>query len=357
MESKKLKKDTIDKIKGLDLLIDSSIQDICNTSNATSSNTRSVMYTIMIVIILGWVGFFNTHKFNWTKQRIESSEKEIIELEKIKNAYKKHLVGKNDSRHVFFANNDSIIYSKDSIQQFYEDSISNAIKLEFEKKKHDKLVENKIFNIQTMNIPLFGYSFDVNNLGTIIGIAFIFLLGILRFSIKREISNLIIAMNAITDRYSYYSNATDFSHFLNSLDKEEEKGALTSINYIRRKYHYNHLSMNEIFNLPPLKIAGVELENSKNEERLAQWIFWFPALSYFLVLLNDATTIVEGIKVNPVHTIVTFTVTLICFILIYALCKICYLQKKRLMSIFTEFKENNYMLKKEYVEEMGEANE
>ncbi|WP_298120766.1 hypothetical protein [Flavobacterium sp.] len=334
MKEKKFKKEAIEKIKGLDLKIDSSIQDICNTSNATSSNTRSVMYSIMIIIILAWIAIFNTHKDNWTEQRIKDSTEKIINLEKEMIKCKKH--NKNSPK---------------------RDTLNTKVSLELEKKKCEKLIENKISNIQTMNIPLFGYSFDINNLGSILGIAFIFLLGILRFTIKREISNLIISMNAITDRYTNEGNTIDFKYYLDNVNESERIEAISSINYIRRKYHYNHLSMNEIFNLPPLKIAGVELENSKNEERFAKWIFWFPAVSYFLIVVNDGITLFEGFEVSETHTFITYGITLFSMFCIFILCRICHRQKKRLMTIFKEFKENNYMLRKEYVEELEELNE
>ncbi|MEJ7677376.1 MAG: hypothetical protein WKG06_05780 [Segetibacter sp.] len=91
-------------------------------------------------------------------------------------------------------------------------------------------------------------SFDINDLGIFAGFSFIVLLLILNFILNRKVSNLKIALNSITKRYSDDADEKCFEDFLN-LQTDKIK-ALHAINLTRRKYHYNFLSMNEIFNVP-----------------------------------------------------------------------------------------------------------
>jgi hypothetical protein len=293
--------DQID-IKGLDLKIDPAIQKICEVSNATSSNTRSVLYILVIVNILSLIAVLNTRPYNWATTRINRAEASLR-----------------------VANMDTI--HKKSLEMLQQ-----------------SLIRNKVENSQTVRIPILGNTFDVNDLNIVAGVTFLILLFILRFTIMREISNLKIALQAITERYPKNANKKDFIEYLSNAQAENTKGQdgiLENINFTRRKHHYNFLSMNEIFTLPPL-----EIDDKQKVSWFFSWtmnhVYWLPSLIYFFILLNDVSTISIGWTISNTDTFIGLSVGLICTVFIAFVCHRCSTQKRTLNLLYEGFSSNRY---------------
>jgi hypothetical protein len=295
-------------IKGLDLKIDGSIQKICEVSNDTSSSTRSILYILVLVNILSLIAIINTRPRNWSVTRLND-------------------VG-------------------DSIRMPRADSIrTNSFKL-----KEASLIRNKVENSQTVRIPILGNTFDVNDLNSVAGVTFLILLFILRFTIMREINNLKIALQSISERYPDTANKDDFQVYLKGRSKQgqgiKKKDILTQINFTRRKHHYNFLSMNEIFTLPPL-----EIDEGKKINRVFVWaanhIYWLPSVIYFFILLNDISTVKIGLDISRLNTFIGLFVGLFCTILIAFLCHRCATQKIILNNLYQHFSMNRYKYEKE----------
>ena len=159
-----------DLIKGIDLRIDSSIQEICSVYIKSSSSTRGVLYVLLLVSLLSLISVINTHKDNWTISRINSEQDTIdkdegalITLmhrhENIKSKIKTNDPGK-------------ISFKIDSIKHVYFlDSIKNSDKINKEVNERNNLIRNSIENSQTVRIPIIGNSFDINNLAIVSGIS------------------------------------------------------------------------------------------------------------------------------------------------------------------------------------------
>jgi hypothetical protein len=298
-------------IKGLNLDIDPAIQKICEVSNDTSSSTRGVLYILVIVCILSLISFVNTRPANWS----------AIRLEKVQDSMLKVKAGK------------------------CTDCIDSSCTLEHLRQKENALIRNGIENYQTVRVPILGNTFDINDLNIIAGITFLILLFILRFTIMREINNLKIALQAITERYANGSNKSTFQDYIDSEMKKTDVSGddiLSEINFIRRKHHYNFLSMNEIFTLPPLEV------DDKNERNtffgwVVNKIYWLPAIVYLLILLNDLFTIKIGLKLHLLNTIVGLLISIVCIVFIASLCRKCSRQKRVINSLYNDFKVNNYI--------------
>ncbi len=331
-------------INGLDLKIDGAVHQICVTSNTTSSSTRSVMYIMVLVNILSLIAVMNTLTNNWTVQRINSSK------------------GKISNYNVRLAVN-TTNNVKDSIR-LLADSLS------WEEIQLKNLVRNKIENIQTVKTPILGNAFDVNNLGIISGITIIVLMSILYVTVKREINNLIIAFNSISERY--VPNADDkgetFKVYLAKYEGEEKQTeVLKEINRTRRWHHYFFLSMNEVFNLPPYnKNGNMDIQISEGEsimegnkqrikskigkimysvyKRPIDGIFFIPFIVYATIWVNDFSTIKEGLSINPHHTFISTFCSVIFLISILALSFVCTSKKIRVFELYDNFSKNDCIM-------------
>lgn len=302
-------------LRGLNLHIDIAIQKVCETSNASSSNTRSMMYVLVVVSILSIVAVLNTHKWNWTESRIKRGEAAIVKL-------------------------DSQLHSKNIKTA---DSFVIAEQLELSRTNVEQLRRNQIENFQTVKVPILGNAFDVNNLTIVAGITFLVLIYILKFTMYREITNLRIALNSISERYPADSDTQIFQPFYNyvrSLNPGiplNDADILAKINYTRRLYHYNFLSMNEIFNLPPVKYS-ITNKLIVNKFILMN-IFYFPTVTYAGLVINDMVTINKGLQYTPFLTIFTLLFGVFFLWRIGRHSKLITAQKHELLNYYVNFKE------------------
>ena len=305
-------------IRGLDLKTDPIIKDICVASNETAGHTRSVLYLLVLASVLALCAVINSHYFNWTKSRLKHYSEQVAEYDSIVNETK--------------------LSVPDQVK--YKDSLAQA-KWDWESQKRLQITD-----FQTVKLPLLGNSFDIDDLITITGITFIILMVILRFTLSRERNNLNLAMKAITLRYPGEANKADFENIfkLPEYAGYSEGVVLSLINRTRRLHHYNHLSMNEIFNLPPLEI-NIGKAKTTALKRLIKQIAWFPFCGYMLIFLNDVSTVFNGFAVNVGHTIVGFVIGIACIIALISLSNKCTSIKKELSNLYISFMENDYQIK------------
>ncbi|HUM51547.1 MAG TPA: hypothetical protein PK431_07005 [Chitinophagales bacterium] len=298
----------ITKIQGLDLKIDDSIHKICETSNTTSSSTRSVLYVLVVINLMAIVGVLNTHPYDWSTERINGLMDNI-------HAAKIQTLGLSDTS--------------------IESNQLEKLKLEL----HDE-IRREIDNFKTVNIPILGNTFDVNNLALVSGLTFSILLIVLKFTLSRETNNLKIAFNSITERYVDAANEEDFKDYLKPFTALEREHSLMSINYVRRQHHYNFLSMNEIFSLPPLKYT--QNDYSRSIRKSLQKLFWFPFVIFAIVFFNDLLTLKIGLKVSPIHTIISLGFSIFFGVIIATLCQSCTKQKRIIDNLYYQFKNKEF---------------
>lgn len=291
--------------RGFTLDIDPDVEKICETSNSSSGHTRSVLYIIVIVNILSLIAVMNTCYFNWSKHRIDHYRSELRNL--------RNRLDTTNAIHLKQSLRDTIEY--DSLS--YTEAISS---------------QNEHFGI--VSIPLLSNSFDINDLSLVSGITFLILTIILSFTLTREISNLEIALHAITDRYPKNADSSKFPHLL--------KKELRDFNFKRRMHHYNFLSMNEIFNLPPLRVGSDGAMKSRIASQLIMKMFYFPFIIYSIIFINDLLTLTNGLTTHKLHTILSLSFSLLACILIYLTCRLCTRQKVKLYALYCYFYANKY---------------
>lgn len=303
-------------IKGIDLKIDNSITELCKVSNVASSNTRSVLYFIILLNMLSLITVLNTHSYNWIDSRIEKAEEEL----------KKYRSNLEKSQN---------IESLDA----YRSRIN-----------YEARARSNVENYLIVRLPLVGYSFDINDLAIVSGFTLSFLLLLLRFTIIREGSNLNIALNAISSRYPNNSNHSEFQTFIEAeskLQSSTEEEVLSKINQTRREHHYNHLSMNEIFSFPPVK-SDIKIGGSRLflalRSKISQLIFFLPSVAYLVITINDYSTLATGSQVNSGHTTINFSLTLLFLFVITLLCYRCNKQENQIAKAYKDFFNNDFEL-------------
>ena len=319
---RKLPNDSV--IQGLDLTIDVQTQSICEVYNEyLSGATRSVMYILLLVSIISLIAVFNTNwKFSWTVDRINKCKKEIKEQEALLADHKLHKV------------NDTTVL-RDSI--------------EYLKKNEEGLIRSYIENIDTIRITFIGVVIDTNDLATISGFSLIILLSVLRFTLAREKNNLKIALNSVSERYPPDADFTLFKKMVqkqkmntSAYDEEKWDKLISDINFLRRRYHYNFLSMNEIFNMPFLDTSENYLQKRWIGKVINKYIFYFFVIIFSLIILNDLCSVKKGFAENWGHTWVTLISSYICYVFVFDLSKKCVDQKLIIYKLFKNFWENDY---------------
>ncbi|HYE55907.1 MAG TPA: hypothetical protein VD996_13740 [Chitinophagaceae bacterium] len=296
-------------IQGLDLKADPAIQQICDASNATSNSTRSVLYVLVLVNVLALITVLNSINWNWTDARIHHAKKTIDTLRQ------KELAATDETD-----------------KKRYQDSIS--VHSEVLKLHERSNVENYI----NIRVPIIGNAFDVNNLGIVAGVSFTILLFILRFTLGREIANLRLALNAITKRYPNNANERDFA---GAVPERELPHLLPSINYTRRLHHYNSLSMNEIFTLPPLEITPNRIQK-KFIGWLIMRIYYLPLITHLFIVLNDISTLRRGLDKSTEATLLSLIVGVLALCVILALSVKCTRLQLKMQRLYEDFKNCQY---------------
>lgn len=306
-------------IQGLKLHIDSSIDEICKVSNSTSTQTRSTLYVLVLVSIISVIAFLNSNNIsrNWNDARFRQN---YIALTT-------HLEGMSQgAKHKY-------------------DSIANAATLLLRNKNLEASINTIHQNVEAVKVPVMGNSFDINDLGLVSGITMIVLLTITVFTLNRERTNLRIALKAITDRYKAGSDKELFTAQIAGIVAENpghsEATVLQAINETRRQHHYNYLTMNEIFNSPPVDIEQ-EAKSTSFFARAQRYLLYFPFLVYLLLLVNDLKTLGSMIRLDEQLTKQLITGEIIFALLILWLSTKCTRIKSSIIRLYTDFRRNSY---------------
>jgi hypothetical protein len=167
-------------------------------------------------------------------------------------------------------------------------------------------------NAFTVRVPFFGVAFDVNDLGLLVGIGFVTILLLLRFSIRSEIISLRISFKSVR-----------------AMSKEPRE---------MLERFYDLLAMRQVFTLPRLKVDKLLIEHHGEEEWSSHepnWTVWvlrgslkficcLPFLVYSLVALHDLRGTAQiGKSIDPDHFMALIVYTCTFWALIFLLTLWC----------------------------------
>jgi hypothetical protein len=279
-----------------------------------------VWYIIVIVATLSFAEFWNTHPKNWSTGRINDLEDSIYQL-KLKLLTENHtnsLAGISDTSKI-----------KHQIE-LYQDYLA-------------LFRSSAIQNIQTVRIPILSNAFDVNDLGIFAGFSFIVLLLILDFTLMRKVSNLKIALKSISKRYPENADEKFFEDFL--VQQKDRAKALDAINFVRRKYHFDFLSMNENFIVP-----GGSKRNNAWLDFLRKRIFLIPFFMSLILLINDLILLtvngtasgLEGWSSFKMNYMFLVGICVVYIFFIFRLGKKCKKESELIENLYVNFQKNDY---------------
>lgn len=170
------------------------LKDYLDAAGDAAKRTRFVIVIIVITSILTIASFLNSLQTHWMIQRIQATANDPG----LANPMNSYVASK------FPRITDQVIFD-DTKREFYS-----------------ALVKAYVDNTFTVQVPFFGITFDVNDLGLLSGFAFFVLLILFRFSLMREYENTYLAFEAVGG---------------NNEDK---------------KILYNLLSMRQVLTIPPM---------------------------------------------------------------------------------------------------------
>jgi len=129
-------------------------------SHDAAKRTRTVTIILVVASVLISIGWYNSLRWSWARDRV---------------------------RHAFEFTDDNIykILDPDNPPS-RDDPRATAYRIQLQ----DATVSQYVENVRFVKVPFFGIVFDVNDLGTIGGLALITVLVLLRYSLSREIKNL-----------------------------------------------------------------------------------------------------------------------------------------------------------------------
>lgn len=305
--------------KGINLQIDSSITTICELSNRSSSQTRAVMYLIVIAAFIQLVVVLNTFNGSWQNLKYKN------DLERIN----------RDIRDISNQNKGSNLFEKDLI--------SEKQKYDFQEKL--QIERFHVENFTILRVPIINMPIHVNDTGLVSGMLLCILYFILLITLEREEINLCLALNAIHHRYSDDSDAIKFKEELEVFGDKDKKEILKDINLKRRSYHYNLLTMNEIFIKPNISInlKTTDSLSKRIKTKALNYKYYFGFGVFCLSMLFDILTRKIGYNNYSIDRTVAHIVSMvIAFMVLFYLMIKCKQRSSIILNRYNNFKESGY---------------
>jgi|GEM_PF-3381713 hypothetical protein len=262
----------------------------------SSNRTRSVYYIIVAFCVISVVSFLNSYEHGWMQSRKKLAKNVYAHIVNYSTETKKEIIPKD--------NNDKNGLAKTDIENTKEFITSAKLQTYPEAKSMMENAFRHAASGQTVQIPLFGIGFDVNDLGFVAGISLTVLFTLLKYALTREKHNLCLAIEV-----AKHNKITP--------------------------YAYDVLSFNEVLHRTdpfPLVNATTEEKQKSFKERLIQsWIdapvvlLFLPLIIYILLLLYDISTYSRGFLLSPVQTWVVLISEIVFTILLAFLTVSCLL--------------------------------
>jgi hypothetical protein len=269
-----------------------------DASHDAAKRTRTVTIILVVACVLISIGWYNSLKWSWARDRVRQAYDLTDE-----SIYK-------------ILRPDNPPTGNDPQAKRYRKQLQYAT------------VNEYVENVRFVRVPFFGAAFDVNDLGTIGGLALITMLVLLRYSLSRETKNLNV-----------------------SFEEAVLHGRLCAF--------YHALAMRQLFTVPHMK---GETRNWKLV-RLPEFVGVLPAIIFSLGVAYDFySTFGWGIY-SPDKVRFTHVSESVCLVLIWVTSLKCLGKKRHINSIWDKYWERMsaenkvqpsvIMLDKDLVEEFG----
>lgn len=296
---------------------------------ATKESGQRVRYVLIIIItasILAFAAFWNGISFSWKQNRLERLMtlcEYISKDDSIMHNFK-NMVSESGKKKII----------EDWVNQFPETvrkSLEKAIEY-FQPEKLGKtgiqhLLNNyKTFeedNVNTIKVPFFGITFDINDLGIISGFSFIIILLIFQYSLDREMQNIRKVDRYIKNEFEDRKKASEFYYIL-------LMNQLFSLSLASHSNSDNH-NATGTNSMRPEKRRIIRVLRTMTRVFRNVWflivspksLFILPVILLFVIVIYDCLTIKIGLKINCEMTIIKIFFSFIFLLALFYLWKMC----------------------------------
>lgn len=267
----------------------------------SSKRTRVVLLALVMTSVLALSGFLNSFKHGWASLRLQ-------QIKNPKSDYTEKYLHADSTRQ---RNNHDDKKAKTSImnadssntqKSLQTDSLpQNTYRSDQYRSLYEAFIHSYVENTFTIRVPFFGINFDVNDLGLLGGLAFSVILFLLRYSLARELDNLIFSFRM----------------------SENEKA-------LQPFYHL--LAMRQVLTIPP----QTGNEDVKRLNFMPKMLLFFPLFVHTVVTLYDSHTMYIGFQISPAHSIFNFSFNLLFCLLILVLTLECLKVWKKIDQMWTD---------------------
>ncbi len=147
------------------------LQDYLDATSDAGRRSRTVTLIIVIACVVVFAGLLNSLQAHWMRQRVNR-------FQDINDPYVRSLIGDPPA---VLGGQEAGDRERDASRRLYEERYGST---------WTALTKALVENSFVIRVPFFGFSFDVNDLGLLGGVAFLVLLAVYRFCLSREVDNL-----------------------------------------------------------------------------------------------------------------------------------------------------------------------
>jgi len=220
------------------------LEDFLAAATEASKRTRKILFALVVASVLLLAALLNSLQDDWTAQRLRA-------MNDAEAGYVTKIIGPSEDA--------GPAEHAERYRALYQATARAYVETAF-----------------LVRVPLFGFTFDVNDLGILGGLALVVLLTIFRFALTREVDNLRIA----------------FAH---------------ARPHEQRTPFYHLLAMEQVLTAP----QTARLHRGSLIRNAPRVISFFPLAVYLAVVGHDLTTIDIGEQINTMHTTILFGIELI----------------------------------------------
>src|SRR5579862_7156633 len=167
------------------------LSDLLASTSTSTSRSRTTVFVMTGASIIAFAAAWKAMPFSWHRARVKSAAAAVDYLRQHQPPKKfKDLDERARARLCAID-----VRDEESWQNHLKVGKSVAEARGFVDERHARaylnaLEANSIDTVSLVHIPIFGFTFDVNDLGMIAGIGFVVLLITLRLALSREVQNL-----------------------------------------------------------------------------------------------------------------------------------------------------------------------
>jgi hypothetical protein len=253
------------------------LRDFIDAAVDSSRRTRTLITVLVVACVLAFAGYLNSLQSAWMLQRVQIA---------------------SDPANQYVA-------QKLGTQPSLDDPRYDAL--------YGALVKSYVDNAMSVEVPFFGVSFDINDLGLLSGIGFVTVLVLLRFSLRSEIASLRLVFKAA------------------SRTIKGDSAQLESV--------YDLLASRQVFTVPHVQDERMHWVTRRPWvlRAMPKLTCFLPLVVYSMVAINDYQSQNIANAINPLHTRILLIYTGVLWVAIGVLSTWCYMRLAQIDRIWDEY--------------------